>query len=327
MLSPSASSSAASSRSGRTSRALRRPVVGLITDAPPSGPGPARAGPGLPARRRTQRRHVRRPEPGLIIRTLAVQFRGAAGQPDPVRAAERPVAALVFLPFLVFTLAYYLISLCVNFSHPRLRPGAPPALVDSWRPARYPSLDIFLPICGEHPDVLAIPGPMSRSSSRPIPVTVVRLRARRRRQTKRRGGRRGSSGSPYVVRPDRGWIKKAGNLRHAFGISSGEFIAILDADFAPRADLPAEMLPYFYADPSSASCSRRSTSARTGASRGWSAAPARCRNCSTGSCRSRGTATTARSASAPAPFTAAKRLAANGGSYPDRAFRGRAHRL
>ncbi len=59
-------------------------------------------------------------------------------------------------------------------------------------------------------------------------------------------------------------MKKAGNLRYGFGCSSGEFILILDADFAPRADLPAEMLPYFAADARWASSSRRSTSAPAG---------------------------------------------------------------
>ncbi len=57
-------------------------------------------------------------------------------------------------------------------------------------------------------------------------------------------------GFTYLVRPDRGWMKKAGNLRFGFSRSSGEFILILDADFAPRADLATEMLPYFAADPS-----------------------------------------------------------------------------
>jgi cellulose synthase (UDP-forming) len=45
-------------------------------------------------------------------------------------------------------------------------------------------------------------------------------------------------------------MKKAGNLRHGFANSGGEFILILDADFAPRADLPLEMLPYLAANPS-----------------------------------------------------------------------------
>jgi cellulose synthase (UDP-forming) len=49
----------------------------------------------------------------------------------------------------------------------------------------------------------------------------------------------GDFGFQYLIRPNRGWYKKAGNLRHAFTRSRGEFILILDADFAPRRDLPA----------------------------------------------------------------------------------------
>ena len=44
-------------------------------------------------------------------------------------------------------------------------------------------------------------------------------------------------------------LKKAGNLRHAFAITRGEFIVIFDADLCPRADFIQETLPYFYHDP------------------------------------------------------------------------------
>src|SRR5262249_27198390 len=52
-------------------------------------------------------------------------------------------------------------------------------------------------------------------------------------------------GFTYVIRPDRGHYRKAGNLRYAFRHTSGKFFLILDADFPPRADLFAELLPYF----------------------------------------------------------------------------------
>src|SRR5258707_568030 len=61
---------------------------------------------------------------------------------------------VVFGPMLIFTVLYYLISLCVNFSARGFDMAGHQGLVKSWRPAQYPSLDIFLPICGEHPDVL-----------------------------------------------------------------------------------------------------------------------------------------------------------------------------
>lgn len=57
-----------------------------------------------------------------------------------------------------------------------------------------------------------------------------------------------SYGYEYVVRPDRGHLKKAGNLNHALALSSAEFIAILDADFAPRPDFLRHLVPYL-ADP------------------------------------------------------------------------------
>ena len=46
-------------------------------------------------------------------------------------------------------------------------------------------------------------------------------------------------------RPDRGRFKKAGNLQYGFQRTTGEYILILDADFAARSDLLAELLPYF----------------------------------------------------------------------------------
>ena len=49
----------------------------------------------------------------------------------------------------------------------------------------------------------------------------------------------------YIVRSNRGWYRKSGNLRNAFEQTNGEFFLILDADFTPRSDLLAELLPYF----------------------------------------------------------------------------------
>lgn len=49
----------------------------------------------------------------------------------------------------------------------------------------------------------------------------------------------------YWVRPDRGRLKKAGNLRYAFARTQGDLILILDADFCPREDMLETMVPYF----------------------------------------------------------------------------------
>jgi cellulose synthase (UDP-forming) len=52
------------------------------------------------------------------------------------------------------------------------------------------------------------------------------------------------AGFTYVVRPNRGEWKKAGNLIHAFEMTHGEFIVVFDADFAPREDFLWETVPY-----------------------------------------------------------------------------------
>jgi cellulose synthase (UDP-forming) len=160
-----------------------------------------------------------------------------------------PPFAWAFLPFVAFTLAYYLISLCVNFGTRGFDQAAHDKLVASWQPGAYPSLDVFLPVCGEPLGVLYNTWvhvfELVRAYRGTATVYVlddgadVRLRAMAM-----------DFGYTYLVRPDRGWMKKAGNLRHGFASSDGDFILILDADFTPRADLPAEMLPYFGADPS-----------------------------------------------------------------------------
>jgi cellulose synthase (UDP-forming) len=155
---------------------------------------------------------------------------------------------VIFGPMLIFTLAYYLIALCVNLSTRGFNMPRHQALVNSWQPARYPSLDVFLPICGEHPDVLRNTWTHVQELALAYPGEVVPYVLDDGASEEAAAAAR-EFGFRYVVRSNRGWFKKAGNLRHAFSISSGEFIAIFDADFAPRADLAAEMLPYFYAEP------------------------------------------------------------------------------
>jgi cellulose synthase (UDP-forming) len=183
----------------------------------------------------------------LIIRTSLASFGALLISQARFVLLSPPLLALA--PFIMFTLAYYVISLCVNFGTRGFDLDAHRRLVGSWRPNSYPSLDIFLPICGEPLDVLANTWEnVSRLiSAYPGPVGAYVLDDGDDADAQRVAR---SFGFTYIVRPDRGWMKKAGNLRHAFGQTSGEFILILDADFAPRADLPAELLPYLSADSS-----------------------------------------------------------------------------
>jgi cellulose synthase/poly-beta-1,6-N-acetylglucosamine synthase-like glycosyltransferase len=121
-------------------------------------------------------------------------------------------------------------------------------LVRRWRPKRYPQVDIFLPVCGEPLPVLrntwthvarmrrhykgtAVPYVLDDSASPGIKAMAQEF------------------GFVYATRPNRGWYKKSGNLWFGFQISQGDYILLLDADFAPRHDLLDETLPYMDADP------------------------------------------------------------------------------
>ncbi len=117
------------------------------------------------------------------------------------------------------------------------------AQVRTWSPRAYPRVDIFLPICGEPIEVLrntwrgvfelvhaypgvAVPYVLDDGADPMARATAAEL------------------GFTYVIRPNRGEDKKSGNLRYAFAHTRGEYVVVLDADFAPRADFLAETLPY-----------------------------------------------------------------------------------
>ena len=155
---------------------------------------------------------------------------------------------LFLAPAVGFTIIYYLVSVVVNIFTKSFSFKEHDRLVRTWRPRRYPSVDVFLPVCGEPAHVLqntwtnvrdmawAYPGPVYVHVLDDSPEPTLQRMALAFRFN-------------YVRRPNRGWFKKAGNLRNAFERTRGEFILILDADFAPRPDMINEMLPYFFAEP------------------------------------------------------------------------------
>jgi cellulose synthase (UDP-forming) len=159
-----------------------------------------------------------------------------------------PVVTCCFLPFVVFTTIYFVLSLSVYMGTRGFDERKHREIVESWRPHRHPSVDVFLPVCGEPLAVLhnTWVHVYELISSYPGDTTVYVLDDGASRDVKTMAS---SFGFRYLVRPNRGWMKKAGNLRHAFSKSSGDFVLLLDADFAPRVDMLAQTLPYFSSDP------------------------------------------------------------------------------
>jgi cellulose synthase (UDP-forming) len=150
---------------------------------------------------------------------------------------------LAFAGYTALYVVYQAVSLPVNFAGHSFNLAAHQACIRAWHPRRHPSVDIFLPICGEPIDVLhntwtgvfeliqAYSGDAYAHVLDDGPSDdAVALAA--------------GFGFTYVRRPNLREHKKAGNLNYAFKRTSGEHIVIFDADFRPRADFLAETLPY-----------------------------------------------------------------------------------
>ena len=72
-----------------------------------------------------------------------------------VRFASSSPGLVALFPLIAFTLIYYVIALVVNLPTRGFDVQEHERLVQSWRPRRYPSVDVFLPSAGEPLDVLA----------------------------------------------------------------------------------------------------------------------------------------------------------------------------
>jgi cellulose synthase (UDP-forming) len=164
-----------------------------------------------------------------------------------LRLIDENVWLLPLLVLLAYTVVYFVVSEIIYFVSTDFDLGRHRDLVASWRPREYPRVDIFLPTCGEPLEVLGNTwcGVRAIQRSYPGPVAVHCLDDADSREVRQLATK---FGFHYHCRPNRGWFKKAGNLRYGFARTSGEFIAIFDADFRPRGDFLNELLPYFDAD-------------------------------------------------------------------------------
>lgn len=228
-----------------------------------------------------------------------------------VALATTTVWMWAYLPVLVFTVVYYLISLWVNGFSRDFDVKAHRKLVREWHPEHYPSVDVFLPVCGEPIEVLHNTWSHVRQLADRYPGTVVPF-VLDDGASPELAAMAADFGFRYGSRPDRGWFKKAGNLHFGFGCSAGEFILILDADFTPAPTCWRNCCPTWRSTSASASSSRRSTSGCSTRRTGSSAAPARSRSCSTARCRCPGRVATARSAWAVARCTGGRRWTPTG---------------
>lgn len=111
----------------------------------------------------------------------------------------------------------------------------------------YPTVDVYLPCCGEDLGVLSntymYVNEMVKSWDQ-SKIKVYVLDDGKSDDVKTLSDLYGFN----YIRRDKNEMKKAGNLRNAFRQTDGEFILILDADFAPRFDFLYETIHYFEDD-------------------------------------------------------------------------------
>ncbi len=152
---------------------------------------------------------------------------------------------LITLPFALYTATYFVyqaLSIPVNYTGGNFDLAAHELRVITWQPRRYPTVDIFLPICGEPIEVL-----------RNTWTGVAEVRATYKGTVRPYVLDDGDSdeaallakyfGFGYIRRPIHSH-KKSGNLNYAFTRTRGEYIVIFDADFRPRRDFLDETMPY-----------------------------------------------------------------------------------
>ena len=152
----------------------------------------------------------------------------------------------IAIPFALYTglsIVYQAVSLPVNFAGRSFGLAAHEERIRVWHPRHWPSVDIFLPICGEPIEVLrnTWTGVFELVQAYPGDVYVYVLDDDASDEARALAP---PFGFVYVRRPNQRQHKKAGNLNYTFGRTSGEYIVIFDADFRPRADFLAETLPY-----------------------------------------------------------------------------------
>ena len=154
----------------------------------------------------------------------------------------------IYSPFVLLAALFLALPLLTDGLSRKFDFGEHRRLVDSWRPDVYPSVDVFLPVAGEPVEVLRNTWTYVAAMSEHYPgvVTPYVLDDSHSPELKQMAR---EFGFAYATRPNRGWFKKSGNLYFGFQVSYGDYILLLDADFAPRADLLDEALPYMDAYP------------------------------------------------------------------------------
>ena len=211
---------------------------------------------------------------------------------------------LLYAPFMVLGTLTFVTSLVADGFGPEFDLAEHRKLVESWRPYRYPTVDVFLPTCGEPVELLRnswthVAAMRAAYPGRLTPLVLDdsgRARAQGAGQAVRvrvRGPAR-----PRLVQEVGQPQVRARHLRRRVHPAARRRLRAARPTCWPR------RCPTSTRSPTSGSCRPRSTATWSTSRPGSSAVRAPSRSCSTGRSRRCGRARTARSASAAARCTA-----------------------
>ena len=153
------------------------------------------------------------------------------------------VYAFVFLPLAIVVFSNKLLTLFCGLIYPRFSTSRHRATIENfWLKKNHPepSIDVFLPICGESVEVIEQTWQgvkdLNYSNFQVYVLDDYGDDEAKILATK--------FGFYYLSRGNKGEYKKAGNLQFGLENSTGEHILILDADFVPASDFLKETIPY-----------------------------------------------------------------------------------
>lgn len=153
-----------------------------------------------------------------------------------------PLYLFILIPSIIFFTLYFAVSYFIDIFYKQVNIKTHHRLVERFwnQHPTTPSVDIFITTCGESTEVI-----------RRTCYAVFKLNYANRKiyllddkginEHELLAKRLGIS---YLSRENKGYMKKAGNLLHGLERSTGEFVVIFDADFAPHPDFITELLPY-----------------------------------------------------------------------------------
>jgi cellulose synthase/poly-beta-1,6-N-acetylglucosamine synthase-like glycosyltransferase len=156
-------------------------------------------------------------------------------------ALSTPSFVILLIPVLLYTVTMT-VSIASSSRRRRVDIIDHEYRVADYHPDEFPTIDVFLPTAGEP---LAVLNNTYRYVARmqwPVPIRVLVLDDGGREEVRVAAE---GHGFRYLSRPNRGHLKKAGNLRFGYEQSDSDLIVIFDADFAPRSDFLANLVPYF----------------------------------------------------------------------------------